>query len=171
MNKISLESLKLKHYIIATFGLLGSAMATYGVLRVLGLNPLWSMDRAVKWCAKQEYIHLDTTPFFSMMRYCGFMLGMGLGLNSAFNKKASEVPFSSGMKITSAILAIGVAKLSERVPLAKFNIGFFYFSAFVANTILPFLMIAMVPYIVSRVWPVIVRGVDKRKQHWNLVNN
>ncbi|XP_076309714.1 glucose-6-phosphatase catalytic subunit 1-like [Tachypleus tridentatus] len=164
MNKISLDRLKLTHYVIATFGLLGSAMATYGVLHVLGLNPLWSVDRAVKWCAKQEYIHLDTTPFFSMMRYCGFMLGTGIGLNSVFDKKASEVPFSSGMKITSAILAIGVAKLSERVPLPKFNIAFFYFSAFVANTILPFLMIAMVPYIVSRLWPVIVGGADKRKQ-------
>lgn len=164
MSKMSLDSLTLKHYVITTFGLLSSALTTYGVLRVLGLNPLWSVDRAMKWCAKQEYIHLDTTPFFSMMRYCGFMLGMGIGLNSTFNKKAEKVPFSSGMKMISALLAVGVAKLSEQVTLPKYNTTVFYFSAFVANTILPFLMVAMVPYIVSKVWPVIFGGVAKRKQ-------
>ncbi|XP_076337098.1 glucose-6-phosphatase catalytic subunit 1-like [Tachypleus tridentatus] len=164
MSKITLDSLKLKHYVMATAGLLGSALTTYAFLRALGLNPLWSVDRAMKWCAKQEFIHLDTTPFFSMMRYCGFLLGMGISLNSVFNKKTEEVPFSTGMKITSAILAIGLVKLYGRVPLPRYNINFFYFCAFVSNTILPFLMIAMAPYIVSRVWPAVVRQMGKKKR-------
>lgn len=60
--------------------LLLSAFGVFGLMQALGLDPSWTLKLATKHCAKREYIHLDTAPFFSIMRYCGFCLGTGLGL-------------------------------------------------------------------------------------------
>lgn len=57
-----------------------TAFATFGLLQALGFDPSWTIKLATKHCVKREYIHLDTAPFFSIMRYCGFALGTGLGL-------------------------------------------------------------------------------------------
>lgn len=152
VSKINIDKLKLKHYIWLTLGLFGSALGTYAVLKLMGMNPMWSVDRAMKWCAKQEYIHLDTTPFFSMMRYCGFALGMGLGLSSPLFTHISTVKFSSSMKIASALLAVGVAKLSERIVLPKSNVYYFYSLAFMVNVILAYIFLAVVPLVVYKCW-------------------
>lgn len=66
---------------VASF-ILASALATYWTLLASGSDPAWSISRAIKWCAKREYIHVDTTPFYSMMRYSGAAFGLGLGLTS-----------------------------------------------------------------------------------------
>lgn len=68
------------HYIFASIFLFTTAFGTYGLLQALGLDPAWTIKLATSHCAKREYIHLDTAPFFSIMRYCGFALGCGLGL-------------------------------------------------------------------------------------------
>ncbi|XP_067121170.1 glucose-6-phosphatase 2 [Centruroides vittatus] len=151
-GKIDLDRLKLKHYVLLTIGLFSSALCTYAVLQLMGMNPMWSVDRAVKWCAKQEYIHLDTTPFFSMTRYCGFALGMGLGLSSSLFARISSVKFPPFAKAACAVLALSVAKLSERIVLPKANIYLFYGLAFALNVVLPYVFLAVVPYIVFRCW-------------------
>lgn len=152
MNKILVlfDKMNLRYYILCTAGLLATALATFAMLKSLGMNPLWSVDRAVKWCAKQEYIHVDTTPFFSMMRYCGFLLGMGFGFNSTFYQKIQAVRFSLLAKITIAALCILMSKISENVTLPRQNDAVFYGSAFTLNTLLPYLYIAVLPYIVSK---------------------
>ena len=67
--------------LLASFVLI-SAIGTYSVLLVTGSDPSWSISRAVKWCVKREYIHVDTTPFYSLSRYSGAVFGLGLGLTS-----------------------------------------------------------------------------------------
>ena len=44
---------------------------------------MWSVDKAIKWCIKREYIHIDSTPFYSLTRYAGHSLGLGMGLASS----------------------------------------------------------------------------------------
>lgn len=63
---------------------LASAVGTYWFLLLTGRDPAWSISRAMKWCVKREYIHVDTTPFYSLSRYSGAAFGLGLGLTSRY---------------------------------------------------------------------------------------
>lgn len=150
MCKIDTDHVTRRQYVLISVGLCASALATYGVLRLMGVDPLWSVDRAVKWCVKQEYIHVDTTPFFSMMRYCAFPFGMGLVMTSGFYQrvvKATE--FTWSMRVLAAILAVGAGKASEWVSLPKTNVAVFYASAFLFNAFLAATMFGFVPYVVA----------------------
>lgn len=142
-----------KHYFMGTLGMFVTAMATFFAIKSLGVDPLWTVQRAIKWCAKPENVHIDTTPFFSMMRYCGFFLGMGFGLFSGLYKTASKVKFTTGMKILSAVLAVGAAKASEQISLPKDNLYVLYALTFLMSAVLPYIFIAVVPFVVTKVWP------------------
>lgn len=48
---------------------------TYTGIILLGLDPLWSLDLAKKWCAKSEWVHPDTTPFFAFVRDVSSLIG------------------------------------------------------------------------------------------------
>ncbi|XP_064470967.1 glucose-6-phosphatase catalytic subunit 1-like [Ornithodoros turicata] len=149
MCKLDTDSMTRRQYVLASIGLFASALLTYGVLSLMGVDPLWSVNRAVKWCAKQEYIHVDTTPFFSMMRYCSFPLGMGLGMTTSAYKKATATPFTWPMKIAAIALAVGAGKASELVSFPKSNVYVFYASAFVFNGVLAAVMFAFVPCLIA----------------------
>lgn len=85
------------HYLFASAFLFVTAFGTFGLLSVLGLDPAWTIKMATTYCSKREYIHLDTAPFFSIMRYCGFALGCGLGLAIPLKNYAKQlVPIAAG---------------------------------------------------------------------------
>lgn len=69
-----------RHFIGASIIMLTSAFGTFLLLQALGFDPAWTIKLATTHCVKREYIHLDTAPFFSIMRYCGFALGCGIAL-------------------------------------------------------------------------------------------
>jgi glucose-6-phosphatase len=158
VSNLDTDSVKQKHFIWGTGALILSALATYSLLKLLGFNPMWSVERALKWCAKREHVHLDTTPFFSMMRYCGFFLGMGLGLHSPLYRIASKERFTTSMKIISALLSVGMAKATEYMPIPKSNVNLCYAIVFIISALLPYFFIAVVPYFVSK-----FRKSDERK--------
>ncbi|UYV63351.1 G6PC2 [Cordylochernes scorpioides] len=134
------------HLTLAAGGLLGSALLTYGSIRAIGLDPMWSVNRAVKWCARREFIHLDTTPFFSMTRYGGFALGLGAGLGSRGRTQDSPATMT---RVICACMAVMICRLSEMLVLPKDNLALFYGLAFVLNTLLPVLVVAVVPRVVT----------------------
>lgn len=149
MCKMDTDNVTRRQYVFMSLALCASAMSTFGVLRLMGVDPLWSVDRAVKWCDKQEYIHVDTTPFFSMMRYCAFPLGMGLAMTSGWYKKVMAVDFSWKMRVVAAVLAVSAGKASEWVALPKTNVPVFYASTFIFNALLAATMFGVVPYVVA----------------------
>lgn len=150
MCKLDTDHVTRWQYVFISAGLLASALSTYGVLRLMGVDPLWSVDRAVKWCVKQEYIHVDTTPFFSMMRYCAFPLGMGLVMTSGFYRRVvMATEFTWSMRVAAAILSVGAGKMSEWVALPRNNVAVFYSSAFLFNALLAATMFGFVPYAVA----------------------
>lgn len=147
------ERLSLKAYFVGTLGMFASALLTYvTLLYVFGFNPLWSVERALKWCAKREHVHLDTTPFFSMMRYTGFFLGMGLGLHSRLLKSTPVGQFSTAAKLTTAALSVAASKAIEAIPIAKesLNVNTIYGIVFFESLVLPYLFIAVIPFIVGK---------------------
>lgn len=149
LDNINQKKINTLSYCAITAGMLASAFSVYGFLKAMGVNPMWSVDRAIKWCAKPEYVHLDTTPFFSMMRYCGFMLGMGFGFNSTGFQRLSRSKFTTAMKVLCAVLSVGICKLSEKVSLPKENMTWFYILSFFVNAFLAYVMVGGVPHIVS----------------------
>ncbi|KAF8764563.1 glucose-6-phosphatase 2-like [Argiope bruennichi] len=152
LNNITQQQVGTFLYCAITAGMLASALSMYAFLTAIGVDPMWSVGRAIKWCAKPEYVHLDTSPFFSMMRYCGFMFGMGFGFNSKSFKENSKSKFTLAMRIACAIISVGVCKLSEKVSLLRINMFLFYVQAFLLNALLSYIMIAAAPYIVSKIW-------------------
>ncbi|XP_042911676.2 glucose-6-phosphatase catalytic subunit 1 isoform X2 [Parasteatoda tepidariorum] len=150
LDNIDQRRLNIFHYCLITAGILGSALSMYAFLLAIGVNPMWSVDRAIKWCVKREYVLLDTSPFFSMMRYCGFMFGMGFGFNSNSFEDNSKRKFSLVMKIACAILSVGVCKLSEKVSLIPGSMLLLHVQAFLLNSFLSYIMVAIVPNIVAK---------------------
>jgi len=43
-----------------------------------GVDPQWSVHLAYKWCEYPEWLHVNTTPLFSLVRDCGSMFGLAL---------------------------------------------------------------------------------------------
>lgn len=82
---------KAAHYVSASAFMLATAFGTFGLMQAFGFDPAWTIQLAMKHCVKREYIHLDTAPFFSIMRYCGFALGCGLGLMYPLRRYASKL--------------------------------------------------------------------------------
>ena len=56
--------------------LLVTALALYCLLALLDLDPAFSVPKAVRFCEEPSWVHLDTTPFYSLMRSCGTLLGL-----------------------------------------------------------------------------------------------
>ena len=155
ISNLNTDRIKLNGYVYGTLAMFASAILTYILLLSMGFNPLWSVERALKWCAKREHVHLDTTPFFSMMRYTGFFLGMGLGLHSTFYRAISSIQFSTTMKLVTAALSIMVSKLIEKIPISSdvLNVNVIYAIVFLQSLMLPYFFVAIVPYIVARMHP------------------
>jgi glucose-6-phosphatase len=135
---------------VASF-ILASAVGTYWTLLVSGSDPAWSISRAIKWCAKREYIHVDTTPFYSMMRYSGAAFGLGLGLTSRFFAQAHKSQMKSRQILATMILGVmaGYAAELTHFIIPKTNESVFYSMEFVLNVALPYAIVALVPYAVT----------------------
>lgn len=70
------SGLTFKHYAIWCIVLVIGVCVTYFGISILSLDPLWSLTLAKKWCANPEWVHPDTTPFFTFTRDVSSLLGM-----------------------------------------------------------------------------------------------
>ncbi|KPM06673.1 glucose-6-phosphatase-like protein [Sarcoptes scabiei] len=151
LNLLETESFGLKVYLFGTFGLIGSAIMTYFTLILMGFNPHWSVERALKWCARPEHVRVDTTPFYSMMRYSGFFAGIGLGFNTKLFKCESSANCLQKRSII-ALLSLIASSLIQSVPLSREMESFkLYGIVFLMNMVLPYLFIALIPFLINRI--------------------
>lgn len=149
---------KALHFIATSIFLLTTAFGTFGLLQVLGLDPAWTIKLATTHCVKREYIHLDTAPFFSIMRYCGFALGCGLGLMFPLkdvskqlesSNEGGEVLVTEDRKLKNPLSSRNISWFSIKILMALLmarlvddlglfvshaNLPLFYSSAFLAYT-------------------------------------
>uniref|UniRef100_A0A4D5S566 Uncharacterized protein n=1 Tax=Ixodes scapularis TaxID=6945 RepID=A0A4D5S566_IXOSC len=124
-------------------------LSTYGVLRLMGVDPSGPSTVPSSGAPSKSTSTWDTTPFFSMMRYCAFPLGMGLAMTSGLYKKVMAVDFSWKMRVVAAVLAVSAGKASEWVALPKTDVPVFYASAFIFNALLAATMFGVVPCVVA----------------------
>uniref|UniRef100_A0A8C8IXH7 glucose-6-phosphatase n=1 Tax=Oncorhynchus tshawytscha TaxID=74940 RepID=A0A8C8IXH7_ONCTS len=97
----------LKKYFNTTIFLLSFAVGFYVLLKALGVDLLWTLEKAQKCCVRAEWVHMDSTPFASLLRNMDTLFGLGLGVHSLLyteSKKNSSPPFRVGCITVSLLL-------------------------------------------------------------------
>lgn len=165
-ERLPMERLRTSHFCLATSLMFASVMATYFLLMATGFDPLWSVDKAMRWCVKKEYIHLDTTPFFSMMRYLGVCLGAGLAYDARrLLDSATLSPLQGptggpllGRRLLAAAGSIAFGQLLLALPAPKSSLYLFYLISFALYTLFTFAIAGPIPQIAKWLLPATCRS-------------
>ena len=144
--------------VIFSLGVVLTTLLTYFTLSAIVHDPLTSVAKAQKWCIKSSYVHLDTTPFYALVRDCGVTAGIGISqsLLSSFTRKFNERPndsktaqaslFTRNFRLTLSIILLQLLKV---VPLPNFYYSvLFYAAGYVKCSFIPIIVIFIVPNIV-----------------------
>lgn len=157
---ISLSEVRVRTYIVLSGLLLTVAYGEYVAIRLAGIDPDWSVMKALTFCSHREWVHLNTAPLHTLARLCGALLGLGLGLYARAkldidqyyvtqqHKRSYRHP--TDMRIMSAMLAVCVYSYAESINLTHDPIELFYVLAFIKHTIVPIIVVAAVPPVVNQ---------------------
>ncbi|XP_014665087.1 PREDICTED: glucose-6-phosphatase 2-like isoform X1 [Priapulus caudatus] len=157
MSTVALSAVRVRTYIITSALLLAGAYGLYVSLRLVGINPDWSVVKALTFCDNRAWVHLNTAPLHSLARLCGALLGLGLGLyarehTNAYHESQQHKrnhQHALDIRMVSAVLAVFLYKCAESIPLSQDPIELFYVAAFVKHTIVPVLVVAVVPVVAN----------------------
>uniref|UniRef100_A0AAY4A8H4 Glucose-6-phosphatase n=2 Tax=Denticeps clupeoides TaxID=299321 RepID=A0AAY4A8H4_9TELE len=141
-------SASLRRYFNVTLFLLSFAVGFYVLLKALGVDLLWTLEKAQRWCVNSEWVHMDTTPFASLLRNMGTLFGLGLGLHSPLyteNKKSSSAPFRTGCIVASLLLL----HLFDAIKPPTHTAALFYLLSFCKSAVVPLATVSLIPYCVS----------------------
>ncbi|XP_029933564.1 glucose-6-phosphatase-like isoform X2 [Myripristis murdjan] len=140
-------SASMKKYFYTTLFLTSFAVGFYLLLKALGVDLLWTMEKAQKWCVRAEWVHLDTTPFASLLRNMGTLFGLGLGLHSPLNTepKRSSAIFKTGCIIVSLTLL----QLLDGLTFSSKNLTVFYCLSFCKSAVALLIPTTLVPAALS----------------------
>lgn len=142
---------------ICSIVLVVSTVASHFILSVLIYDPSISVTKAQKWCVNPSYVHLDTTPFYALIRDSGATLGLGIsflivgsvtraGMNSWRGLSNFQNPLLS--KSLKIILSVFLLQLLEAISLPKSNPLLFYVAGYGRCSLIPIIIICVVPMIV-----------------------
>ncbi|XP_020391460.2 glucose-6-phosphatase 3 [Rhincodon typus] len=146
------ENIKLIHYVTTSIGLLLGALGLYWGLHYIGVNVSWTILLATKWCAKPEWIRLDTAPFSSLSRDTGALLGLGLGLSSPVYSRLQAWKMTWKLKMICIVLSVLIIEIVDHVPLSKHSSILFYVLFYLKNALVPVLVIVIIPWIVHSIF-------------------
>uniref|UniRef100_A0A4W5Q5U1 Glucose-6-phosphatase n=1 Tax=Hucho hucho TaxID=62062 RepID=A0A4W5Q5U1_9TELE len=141
----------LKKYFYTTLFLLSFAVGFYVLLKALGVDLLWTLEKAQKWCVRAEWVHMDSTPFASLLRNMGTLFGLGLGVHSPLyteSKKNSSTPFRVGCIITSLLML----HLFDSFKPPTHTAALFYLLSFCKSATVPLATVSIIPYCMSGAW-------------------
>nr|XP_019945427.1 PREDICTED: glucose-6-phosphatase 2 isoform X1 [Paralichthys olivaceus] len=146
----SVYSASLKVYTQTNVFLFSFAVCFYLLLKVMGIDLLWSVTKAKKWCANPEWIHLDTTPFAGLLRNLGALFGLGLAVNSEMfiqsckGKNGSKTRFKL-MCVTATLTCL---QLYDFIKIPTHTEVLFYVLSFCKSASVPLGVVALIPYCV-----------------------
>lgn len=144
-------SMSRTQWLLTASFILTTALSTYWLLLVSGSDPAWSIRHAYKWCARREYIHVDTTPFYSMVRYSGAAFGLGLGLTSRFFASTDRSRFNRLQVAATVLLGLVLGAVADKTHalIPKADANTFYALEFALNVALPYGVVGLVPHSVQ----------------------
>lgn len=148
----SIYHASLRRYLGVTTFLFSFALGLYLLLRALGVDLLWTLEKAQRWCSRPEWVHIDTTPFASLLRNLGILFGLGLALNSHMylescrGKQGRQLPFRLGCAAASLL----VLHLFDAFRPPSHLQLLFYVLSFCKSAAVPLATVGLIPYCVSQ---------------------
>ena len=146
----SIYNPSLKLYIQANVFLLSFAVCFYLLLKLMDIDPLWSVTKAKKWCANPDWIHLDTTPFAGLVRNLGALFGLGLAINtemfilSCKGKNSYKTTF----RVMCMAATLTCLQLYDCIKMPTHTEALFYVLSFCKSASVPLGVVAVIPYCV-----------------------
>ncbi|XP_054644452.1 glucose-6-phosphatase 2-like isoform X2 [Dunckerocampus dactyliophorus] len=156
----SVCNVSLKAYIQITVFLFCIAVSLYLLLRLAGVDPLWSVAKAKRWCGNPDWIHLDTTPFAGLVRNLGALSGLGLAVNSDMFIQSckGKSGYQSRFKIMCVAATLTTLQLYDLVRIPTHTELLFYILSFCKTASIPLVVVAVIPYCVH-----LMMGNEDRK--------
>lgn len=143
----------LKRYVYTTLFLFSFALGFYLVLKAVGVDLLWTLEKAKRWCDRPEWIHIDTTPFAGLLRNLGIFFGLGLALNSQMYKESCQGKLSRQFPFRLCCMATSLLVLhifdSFKPPTNVEMV--FYLLSFCKSAAVPLTCVGIVPYCISHI--------------------
>ncbi|XP_057214682.1 glucose-6-phosphatase catalytic subunit 1 [Triplophysa rosa] len=141
-------SASLKNYFNMTLFLLSFALGFYVLLKVLGVDLLWTLEKAQKWCVNPAWVHMDSTPFASLLRNMGTLFGLGLGLHSPLYTE-SKKSTSAGIRTACIAASLFLLHLFDSIKPPTHTAALFYLLSFCKSATVPLATVSIIPYCVS----------------------
>ncbi|XP_072312227.1 glucose-6-phosphatase catalytic subunit 1 [Eucyclogobius newberryi] len=141
-------SASMKHYFYTTLFLTSFAVLFYLLLKAVGVDLLWTMEKAQKWCVHAEWVHLDSTPFASLLRNMGTLFGLGLGLHSPLYTEGKRSN-GAGQKMACIATSLVLLHLFDSFKPPTHTAALFYLLSFCKSATVPLVAVSIVPYVVN----------------------
>nr|XP_039249441.1 glucose-6-phosphatase 2-like [Styela clava] len=139
-----------KDYLKIAIGLFFSCIGFSWTLGQLGVDFHWTLSLANKWCKNpEEWVSLNTTPYNSLIRDVFILAGFGLAQLLARKLKIHKhrgLLFNASECILS-VLAVNALELYHFAHTSM--LSFYIFSA-IKHTLIPFLVVFIIPFILSK---------------------
>ncbi|CAJ1080168.1 glucose-6-phosphatase a%2C catalytic subunit, tandem duplicate 1 [Xyrichtys novacula] len=145
----SIYSASMKRYSYITLFLTSFAVGFYVLLKFLGVDLLWTMAKAQRWCVTPEWVHLNTTPFASLLRNMGTLFGLGLGLHSPLNTTTKK---THSFRVGCVLVSLFLLQLLDGWTFSSENLVSFYFLCFGKNTVALSIPTTLVPWALSGIF-------------------
>lgn len=150
----------MKKYFHTTLFLTAFAVGFYLVLRSVGVDLLWTLEKAQKWCVRPEWVNLDSTPFASLLRNMGTLFGLGLGLHSPLYAEAKRSAGRSS-KVGCVVASLVLLHLFDSFKPPTHTAALFYLLSFCKSATVPLVVVSIVPYCVNG-----ALGLQSKKGAW-----
>ncbi|KAL4717878.1 hypothetical protein ACJJTC_005723 [Scirpophaga incertulas] len=127
------------------------SLVTYGSLVLCGVDPLWTIKLAFRWCENPEDIQVTTTPMYALVNSTASLLGWALCVTPAVAMYRHYTGNRSLLIATlaNALLFCIYRRLEENIN--KDKAVEFYALHFLLSTVRPALFLRLVPFIAM--WP------------------
>lgn len=94
-----------------SFFLIVFTIVIYVVLSYAVFDPSESVQKAQRWCANPSYIHIETRPFYALVRDAGAAFGVGLGHllcchSGMYNNNAVKSKLQAVSEIVISLISI-----------------------------------------------------------------
>lgn len=119
----------------------------------MGVDLLWTLEKAKKWCERPEWVHIDTTPFASLLKNLGTLFGLGLALNSSLYKESCKGKLGKGLPFRLSCIGVSLIFLhffDSLKPPSNVELVFYVLS-FCKSATVPLASVGLIPYCLSRV--------------------
>ncbi len=145
----------LRSYLLTSLLLLCLALLLYLSLLTVGVDLLWSVEKARCWCSRAEWVHVDTSPLASLFRNTGTLLGLGLGLHYSLHTHTNRAVCARGTEgAIYRLICLGATLFLLQLFDSAFRPAvhsgaLFYVLSFCKSAAVPLATVAVVPSCVT----------------------